>query len=151
MNKVYYEKVGRKYIPVKEYDDKFIDSFPKGHHLISVYPGVHLTRYNVDPTFAPLIAAGIVAEDVMAQAIMLAGGVRPSTKPITEEQKDAWMKLAASFGEENYRLEWPSAREVAEKAIIALQNEAAMLLLKPAVKTAYEEFMIICKLTKDTE
>ena len=39
VKKVYYEKIGRRYRPVAEYDSDLLDSFPKGSHLICVYPG----------------------------------------------------------------------------------------------------------------
>ena len=34
MKKVYYIKEGRKYVPVAEYDNELLDSFPKGNHLV---------------------------------------------------------------------------------------------------------------------
>ena len=34
MKKIYYEKVGRRYKPVAEYDPDYLDSFPKGSHLV---------------------------------------------------------------------------------------------------------------------
>ena len=69
MKKIYYEKVGRKYVPVYEYDQTLMDSFPKGTHIIMCYPGGQSTRYNIDPAYAPMIAAGRVAEDAISQAI----------------------------------------------------------------------------------
>jgi len=39
MKKIYYEKVGRKYIPVSEYDSNLLDGFTKGNHLVMSYPG----------------------------------------------------------------------------------------------------------------
>ena len=62
MKKIYYEKVGRRYVPVSEYDNDFLDSFTKGNHLVMSYPGGTSRRYNVDPNYAAMIAAGRVAE-----------------------------------------------------------------------------------------
>ena len=149
MRKIYYEKIGRKYIPVYEYDSDLSHGLPKGDHLLSVYPGGQSCRYNIEPAFAPMIAAGIYAEDAISKAIVKASDLRPSKSPITEEQKDAWKKLATSFGEDSHMLQWPAAQEVAREAVKALQTEADLLLLNPAVKNAYEEFMLICKLTKE--
>ena len=57
---IFYKKVGRRYVPVYEYDQTLMDALPKGSHLIQVYPGGQSTKYNVDPAYAPLIAAGRV-------------------------------------------------------------------------------------------
>ena len=151
MKKTYYEKIGRKYIPVSEYDSDLSYAIPYGNHLLSVYPGGQSTRYNVEPTFAPLIAAGRYAEDAISKAVMKASDLRPSTTPLTQEQRDAWENLAKAFGEDRHMLQWPAAQDIARVAVTALQVEANMLLSNPAVKNAYEEFMIICKLTKETK
>ncbi len=149
MKKIFYEKVGRKYVPVYEYDQTLMDAMPKGTHLVSVYPGGKSTRYNVDPNYAALIAAGRVAEDAISKVIMKASDLRPKTKPITEEQKAAWDHLVKVFGEEARMLEWPSAREAAEEAVKALQEEANVLYSNEAVRKAYEHFVLICELTKE--
>ena len=39
MKKIFYEKQGRKYVPVSEYDNDFLDSFTQGTHLVMSYPG----------------------------------------------------------------------------------------------------------------
>ena len=55
--KIYYEKVGRRYVPVAEYDNEFMDSFTKGNHLVMCYPGGSSRRFNIQPDYAALIAA----------------------------------------------------------------------------------------------
>jgi hypothetical protein len=67
--KIYYEKRGRKYVPVMEYDEDLMDGLPYGNHMIMVYPGGQSTRYNINPALAPMIAAGRVAEDWMSEAV----------------------------------------------------------------------------------
>jgi len=59
--KIYYEKLGRRYVPVAEYDNDLLDSFPKGNHLVMSYPGGQSRRFNIDPNYAAMIAAGRVA------------------------------------------------------------------------------------------
>ena len=81
MKKIFYEKVGRKYVPVHEYDSDLLHALPKGTHLIMVYPGGSSTRYNVDPNYAAMIAAGRVAEDAMTDAIRAASELRPQKNP----------------------------------------------------------------------
>ena len=146
MKKIYYEKVGRKYVPVQEYDSNFLDGFPKGNHLVMCYPGGQSRRFNIEPALAPMIAAGRYAEDAMSSALVKASEMRPHNKPITEKQKKAWEALAKSFGNDRYYVELPSAREVTEAGIKAMETEANKLLEHPMVRDAYEEFMATCKL-----
>lgn len=151
MKKIFYEKVGRKYVPVSEYDSTLLDALPKGVHLINVYPGGRSTRYNIDPAYAPMIAAGRVAEDAISKRIMDISALRPRSdrRPLTPEQKDAWDKLAKAFGNERYALQYCSYREAAEAGVKAMQEEADKLLDNPAVKKAYEYFLLVCELTKE--
>ena len=147
--KVYYEKRGRRYYPVAEYDDTLLDSFPKGNHLVMCYPGGSSRRFNIEPNYAALIAASRVAEDAISKAVVKAGEMRPHKVLITEKQRKAWENLAKAFGNERYYIEWPSAREIAEAGIKALQDEANVLYSNEAVKKAYDHFILICQLTKE--
>ncbi len=70
-------------------------------------------------------------------------------KPLTPEQLDAWEKLAKAFGKERYALEFCSYREAAEAGVNAMMEEAEKLLTNPAVKNAWNNFMLICELTKE--
>jgi hypothetical protein len=151
--KIYYEKVGRRYVPVLEYDQKLIDALPKGAHLVMVYPGGQSTRFNINPAYAPMIAAGRVAEDKISNAIRRATDMRPAGKEtkLTEEQIRCWKELSKAFGEDNHALQWPSAREACEDAVKAMQEEAEKLLNNPSVKKAYDHFMLVCTLTKEHE
>ena len=147
--KVYYEKRGRRYYPVAEYDSTYMDSFPKGNHLVMCYPGGSSRRFNIQPDYASLIAASRIAEDAISSAIVKASEMRPHKKPITEKQKKAWENLAKAFGDDRYYIEIPSAREIAEAGIKALQDEANVLYSNEAVKKAYEHFILICELTRE--
>jgi len=149
--KIYYEKIGRKYVPVTEYSSEFFDSFSQGTHLVQVYPGGQSRRYNIDPDYAAMIAAGRVAADAMCKAMQEASEMKPRKTPITEGQRKAWKKLAKEFGEELCTLNCASAHDIAEAGIKALQDEANKLYLNPAVKKAYEQFILICQLTKESK
>jgi len=151
MKKIFYEKVGRRYVPVSEYDNDLLDSFSKGTHLVMTYPGGQSRRYNIDPNYAALIAAGRVAEDAMSDAIRTASELRPQKNPITPGQKKAWEKLAQEFGDELATLQINSARDIAEAGLKAMQAEADKLMKNPAVVDAWEQFMLVCKLTKEKE
>jgi hypothetical protein len=151
MKKVYYEKIGRRYVPVAEYDNDLLDSFPKGSHLVCVYPGGSSRRFNIQPNHAAMIAAGRVAEDAMSRAISKASELRPKQTPLTEGQRKAWRKLAKEFGDELATLNINSAHDIAEAGVKAMQEEADKLLSVPAVKNAYDHFMMLCELTKEQQ
>lgn len=149
MKKIYYEKKGNRYVPVAEYDSDLTDSFHKGTHIVMCYPGGQSRRYNIDPDYAALIAAGRVAEDAMIQAMHKASEMRPKQTPITEGQRKAWKKLAKEFGDELATLNCASSHDIAEAGLKALQEEADKLLTNPAVKKAYDHFLLVAELTKD--
>jgi hypothetical protein len=96
-----------------------------------------------------MIAAGRVAEDAMCQAISRASEMRPKQTPITEGQRKAWKKLAKEFGDELATLNINSARDIAEAGLKAMQDEAEKLMTVPAVKKAYEHFLLVAELTKE--
>jgi hypothetical protein len=148
---IFYIKKGRKYIPHSSYSREFCDSFPKGTHLVDVYPGGSSRRFNIDPAYAPMIAAGRVAEDAMCRAISAASELRPRQTPLTEGQRRAWRKLAKEFGDELATLNISSARDIAEAGLKAMQVEADKLLTNPAVRNAYDRFLFISELTKEHE
>jgi hypothetical protein len=149
MKKIYYEKVGRKYVPVAEYDNEFLDSFPKGNHLVMSYPGGTSRRFNIDPNYAAMIAAGRVAEDEICRAISKASELRPKQTPITPKQKKAWEALAKAFGDDLCTLHGLSVHDCAEAGIKAMQEEADKLMKHEAVRKAYEQFQLMCELTKE--
>lgn len=149
METIFYIKKGRKYIPHSTYSNEFCDSFPKGTHLVDVYPGGSSRRFNIDPAYAPMIAAGRVAEDAISKVLMQASDLRPKRAPMTPKQIKAWDNLVKEFGEEARCLEWPSAREACEAAVKAMQVEADKLLDNPSVRKAYERFLLVAALTKD--
>lgn len=149
MKKIFYEKVGRRYKPVYEYDQVLLDAFPKGTHLVQVYPGGSSRRFNIDPNYAAMIAAGRVAEDVISKALMKASDLRPQRAPLTEGQRLAWENLVKEFGEDARCLEWPSAREACEEAVKAMTEEAVKLMEHPSVREAFNHFLFVAELVKD--
>ena len=148
MKKIYYEKRGRRYVPVSEYDSEYLDSFSKGTHIVMCYPGGQSRRYNINPDYAPMIAAGRVAEDAICQAISKASEMRPQQTPITLGQKKAWEKLAKEFGSELATLSGLCIRDCAEAGVKAMQAEADKLMQHASVRQAYEQFLVVCQLTQ---
>lgn len=149
MKKVYYEKIGRRYHPVAEYDNDLLDSFPKGAHLVLCYPGGSSRRFNVEPNHAAMIAAGRVAEDKISEVIRKASELSPQRTPLTPKQLKAWQNLAKEFGEDLCTLQGASTRDIAEAGVKAMIEEAEKLMANPAVKKAYEHFQLVCELTRE--
>ena len=148
MKKIFYEKVGRKYVPVAEYDNEYLDSFPKGSTLVICHPGGQSRRFNIDPAYAPMIAAARVAEDSMIQAMQKASELKPKQTPVTPAQQKAWKQLARAFGDELCTLNGASSYDIAQAGLKALEKEADKLLTNPAVKKAYDHFLLVAELTK---
>jgi hypothetical protein len=126
-----------------------MDSLPKGTHLVMCYPGGRSTRFNVDPNYAAMIAAGRVAEDAICNAIHKASELKPARKAMTQEEIDAWENLVAVWGDEVRTLQGSSTRDIAEAAVNAMMAEADRLLENPSVRLAYEKFLTVARLVKE--
>ncbi len=114
-----------------------------------VYPGGSSRRFNIDPTYAGMIAAGRVAEDAICKAINKASELRPKQTPVTPGQKQAWEKLAKEFGDELCTLHGASTRDIAEAGVKAMMDEWTTLMANPTVRKSFEKFLMICELSKD--
>jgi hypothetical protein len=151
MKKIFYEKIGRKYVPVAEYDNDYMSSFPKGNTLVMCYPGGTSRRFNVEPALAPMIAAGRYAQDAMCKAITKACELRPTQTAITEGQRKAWRKLSKEFGNELCTLQGASTHDIADAGLNAMMEEANKLLQHESVKQAYDHFLLVCALTQENK
>ena len=152
MKEIFYKKVGRRYVPVYEYDQQLMDAFPKGNHLVMCYVGGQSRVYNIDPNYAAMIAAARVARDPMHEAIRKASDMhRGNDTSLTNEQADAWKHFKEVMGEDGRYVHYRSVHDIAEAGLKALEEEAAKLMTHPAVRDAYEQFQLVCKLTKENE
>jgi hypothetical protein len=115
------------------------------------YPGGQSRRYNINPNYAAMIAAGRLAEDGICEAMHKASEMRPQRTPITPGQKKAWEKLAKEFGDDLATLTMGSARDHAEAGVNAMIAEADKLMTHPAVRDAYEQFQTVCNLVKQKQ
>ena len=148
MKKIYYEKVGRRYVPVSEHDQDLMDSLSYGDHLISLYPGGSTHHYRVAPNFAAMIAAGRYARDAMCDAIRDAAQMKSNEgRQITPEQLAAWENFVAVMGESGRCIHFNSTHDIALAGIKAMEQEAAKLMTHPAVQDAYNHFLTVCKIT----
>lgn len=147
MKRTFYEKVGKRYRPVQEYDSALMSSFPRGAHLIISEPGSRSVRYNIDPNHAALIAASQTARDHMLGAMISAQNPKelPSWTP---EQRAAWMAFAQTM-HGGWVIHSASASDVVDAGLKALEHEAADLMKHPAVRDAFDRFVTVCKLVRD--
>jgi hypothetical protein len=148
MTTTYYIKRGGRYHPVRQWDPQLDQAMPPGHHLVSVQPGQESRRYNIEPARAPMIAAGLLAEEAMSRAIANAMELKSSPIPLTPRQQELMSELTASMNRQDLRWMCASASEAAQAGVRALQEEAERLLTNVAVRRAYEDFLIVCELTK---
>ena len=144
----FYKKVGRRYRPVSEYDPEVMDALPEGDHLISVRPGMCSRRYRVDPDLAAMVAAGLYAEDAMSRAIYNAMELRPQNKAMTPRQLELLTELTNEFSRADAVWARPCAQDAARAGVEALQAAAEQQLNHPAVRQAYEHFLVVAKLAK---
>jgi hypothetical protein len=151
MKKIFYEKVGRRYKPVYEYDEDFLTSFPKGSHMIVCNPSGKSYTYNINPNHAAMIAASKVAEGAVLDSIIESQKLKPQRQPITEHQQKLWRELAESFNQDDYPLIRPAAVDAGRAAVKAMMEEADKLMTHPSVKKAFDHFILICELTKEHE
>jgi hypothetical protein len=123
MDDTFYRKIGRKYVPVSYYDSVLMDAFPIGAHVITVTNGGMCKRYRIEPALAPMIAAGHIAIDGMVKAM-------------------------SNRSEQGGNI---SQRDIMDAGVYAMALEAEKLLTVPAIKEAYDHFMMLCKLCKESE
>lgn len=151
MKEIFYKKVGRRYVPVREYDSELMSSFPQGSHLVVVRNNATSYRYSVEPAFAPMIAAGVYAEDAINSALIKASETRPPRKPITPQQQAAWQQLVDLCGDDFRSLSGACVQDISSAGVDAMVTAAVGLMNNDAVRRAYEHFVLVAKLTQETE
>ena len=149
---LFYKKVGRRYEPVSEYDSEYCDSYPKGSHLVVCKPGSTMRMFNVDPDLVPMIAAGTYAIDDISKSIQQATELRPVNREMTEQDHQRWLDFIKTMPDDmRFMMTHGSARDAAEAGVKAMIKETERLMSNPAVRKAYDRFMLVCQLTKEKE
>lgn len=151
MEKIYYIKEGKRYKPVSYYDSDMCHSFPEGSSIVTIAGNGSYTRYGIDPALAPMIAAGMFAKDDMIKVVREAGEARLRETTVTAEEAAAWDNLKHIMGDTRYFIQYPAAQDVVAAGLAAMQHEANKMLDHPTVKAAYEQFLMVCELTKEQE
>lgn len=116
----WYEKKGRRYIPVAEYET--VDGWPKGFHIVYCKPGSTYTRFSINPDRANLLAAVLENEDRMKDVIRECLAMRPAKREITEKQAAAWRKFQAAMGNDRFWVEYESVGGIVDTIYNELLN-----------------------------
>jgi len=112
-----YKKVGRRYKPVAEHEEW--DSYPEGAHLVVCRPGSTMRRFDIDPDRAGLLAAAEpLREQIRALVVELHKmRMRPTKRPLTLKQRQAWETFKGVMGQDGYILEYPSVAAIADAVV----------------------------------
>ena len=110
-----YKKVGRRYKPVAEHEDW--DSFPEGAHLVICRPGSTMRRFGIEPDRAGLLAAAEPLRAEIRALVMELHRMRPTRRPVTQAQADAWHAFERAMGNDGYVVEYASVGEIADAVV----------------------------------
>lgn len=143
MSRVFYEKINGEFVPTRMWDPVLEESLDSGAWVTVVRPGISITRSMIDIDFAPLQAAGLLAQEQIAQAIY-----NESRKNIPTSSSGAPDKIVESYNVFPHNMTRAQAQHIADAGVRAMQDQAQELLANPGVRAAYDQFMLICKLTK---
>jgi hypothetical protein len=102
MSTVFYKKVGRRYVPVSEYNDNLLDALPEGVTMVYVKPGVTSYVYRVEPDFEAVDAALEVMKDDIINIFVELMELKPKSPTLTERQRELWNELKGSFNEQDF-------------------------------------------------
>jgi hypothetical protein len=110
-----YKKVGRRYKPVAEHEEW--DSYPEGAHLVVCRPGSTMRRFRIDPDRAGLLAAAEPLRDQIRALVVELHRMRPTRRPVTQAQADAWHAFERAMGNDAYAVEYASVGEIADAVV----------------------------------
>ena len=110
-----YKKVGRRYKPVAEHEEW--DSFPEGAHLVICRPGSTMRRFGIEPDRAGLLAAAEPLRAEIRTLVMEMHRMRPTRRPVTQAQADAWHAFERAMGNDCYVVENASVGEIADAVV----------------------------------
>ena len=110
-----YKKVGRRYKPVAEHEEW--DSYPAGAHLVICQPGSTMRRFSIDPDRAGLLAAAEPLRAEIRTLVMELHRMRPTRRPVTQAQADAWHAFERAMGNDGYVVENASVGEIADAVV----------------------------------
>lgn len=113
-----YRKVGKKFVPVN--DPYAYDGLRNGFWLIEIKDGSTSIRQEIYPDKAPITAAARNLEDKLVSIIRKASEAKPSSIPLTDEEKKDWDKFITKHGDRFNTLAYPSMQQNAEDIVAAI-------------------------------
>lgn len=117
-----YKKVGRRYKPCAEHEEW--DSYPEGAHLVVCRPGSTMRRFDIDPDRAGLLAAAEPLRDQIRALVVELHRMRPTRRPVTQAQADAWHAFERAMGGDAYCVEYASVGEIADAVVDLILKES---------------------------
>ncbi len=123
MSETIYRKVGRRYVPCAEYEYRAHgDMLPYGTHVTVVEPGIGITRYQIQPDKAALVAALELKRDQILAELKKATEARPGRDiPLTPKQAKAWRAWQDACGS-LYAVEVPAIADAFDAIVRAVQE-----------------------------
>lgn len=122
--KTLYEKVGRKYIPVAEYE--CLDYMREGVYTIVVRPGLRTIFRKTWPHLSDEWEAALkMLADKMAKAMCEKSASPVAPKEMTPKQKKAWDAFVSAFKTDRAWL--PSKVDIAEAGASVIADWKALL------------------------
>lgn len=122
MNTIFYEKIGNKYVPLKEYDERIWRSFSEGEFLVHSRPGslgVRKIKAESKEEFE-VLATLIKYEDEVYKNLQT--NIQVSPKPITKEQVKAWENLEKKL-KNKATLTYPSYQDMMDELKKSIINK----------------------------
>ena len=110
-----YKKVGLRYKPAAEHEEW--DSYPEGAHLVVCRPGSTMRRFDIDPDRAGLLAAAEPLREQIRALVVDLHKMRPTRRPLTQKQADAWRAFERAMGNYGYCVEYASVGEIADAVV----------------------------------
>lgn len=95
----WYEKRGRRYVPVAEHEMRGWDVWTEGTYLVSVKPGVRSTMRLVSPASGEVEAAIKIVKDGMLSAMLQMNQSAGEPMAKTEEDRERAKKAHAAYME----------------------------------------------------
>lgn len=128
-----------------------MDGFRVGSTLVVVTKNGTSRRQIIDPSYAPLLAAMLSARGAMTDALLKASEARPTSQPLTEEQRNDWMAFIAKHGEAFRVLTYQSSYDIIESGLAELGNIVNQAHANPAVQEAWEHYKFLVALANTEE
>ena len=110
-----YKKVGKRYRPVAEHEAW--NCYPEGAHLVVCRPGSTMRRFRIDPDRAGLLAAAEPLRGQIRALVVELHRMRPTRRPVTQAQADAWHAFERAMGNDAYAVEYASVAAIADAVV----------------------------------